>query len=55
MFAATVAGLYPTVEAAQEKMFPGFDLHFTPNPETARAYDKLYRKYLALGAFVEKR
>jgi L-ribulokinase len=53
MFAATVAGLYPTVEAAQEKMFPGFDLHFTPNPETAKAYDKLYQNYLALGKFVE--
>lgn len=53
MFAATVAGLYPTVEAAQEKMFPGFDLNFTPNPETAKIYDGLYKKYLDLGAFVE--
>lgn len=53
MFAATVAGLYPTVEAAQAQMFPGFDLHFTPNPESARVYDELYHKYQALGAFVE--
>jgi L-ribulokinase len=54
MFAATVAGLYPTVEAAQEKMFPGFDLNFTPQKETAKAYDRLYKKYLALGQFIEK-
>lgn len=53
MFAATVAGFYPTVEAAQEKMFPGFDLSFTPNPETAQVYDRLYKKYQALGKFVE--
>jgi L-ribulokinase len=55
MFAATVAGLYPTVEAAQKRMFPGFDLNFVPNPETAKIYDRLYKKYQALGAFLEKR
>jgi len=54
MFAATVAGLYTTVEAAQEKMFPGFDLHFTPNAATAKVYDGLYREYQAFGAFLEK-
>lgn len=54
MFAATVAGLYPTVEAAQAKMFPGFDLNFVPNPETAKVYDQLYKKYQSLGAFLEK-
>jgi L-ribulokinase len=52
MFAATVAGLYPTVEAAQAKMFPGFDLTFTPDPKMTKVYDGLYQKYLALGAFV---
>jgi len=55
MFAATVAGLYPTVEAAQAKMFPGFDLNFSPNPETAKIYDGLYKKYVALGKFLEKK
>lgn len=54
MFAATVAGLFPTVEAAQEKMFPGFDLNFTPNPATAKVYDDLYKQYQAFGAFLEK-
>ncbi|MEI8094602.1 MAG: ribulokinase [Spirochaetales bacterium] len=53
MFAATVAGLYPTVEAAQAKMFPGFDLTFTPDPEAAQLYDRIYKKYLALGSLVE--
>jgi L-ribulokinase len=55
MFAATVAGLYPTVEAAQAQMFPGFDLEFKPDPKAAKVYDGLYKKYLALGAFLEKR
>ncbi len=54
MFAATVAGLYPTVEEAQKKMFPGFDLTFTPNAETAKVYDELYKKYQSLGAYLEK-
>ncbi len=54
MFAATVAGLYPTVEAAQEKMFPGFDLKFTPDKKTAKVYDGIYKKYQSLGAFLEK-
>ena len=54
MFAATVAGLYPTVEAAQEKMFPGFDLSFKPDPKSAKVYDRLYKKYQSLGAFLEK-
>ncbi len=53
MFAATVAGLYPSVEAAQAKMFPGFDLEFKPDPKTAKIYDGLYKKYQALGAFLE--
>lgn len=55
MFAATVAGLYPTVEAAQEKMFPGFDLTFVPHPETAKVYDHLYKKYQILGQFLEQK
>jgi L-ribulokinase len=55
MFAATVAGLYPTVEDAQKAMFPGFDLHFAPNAAQAQAYDALYKNYLSLGAFLEKK
>ncbi len=54
MFAATVAKLYPTVEDAQKKMFPGFDLEFKPNAKNAKIYDNLYKKYQALGAFLEK-
>jgi L-ribulokinase len=54
MFAATVAGLYPNVEAAQAKMFPGFDLTFTPDPKAAKVYDRLYKKYQSLGAYLEK-
>jgi L-ribulokinase len=54
MFAATVAGLYPTVEAAQAQMFPGFDLTFTPDPKAVKVYDRLYKKYQSLGAYLEK-
>ena len=41
MFAATVAKLYPSVEDAQKKMFPGFDLEFKPNAKSAKVYDGL--------------
>jgi L-ribulokinase len=54
MFAATAAKLYPTVEDAQKKMFPGFDLEFKPDAKAAKVYDGLYKKYLALGSFLEK-
>jgi len=54
MFAATVAGLYPNVEAAREKMFPGFDLNFVPDKKTAKVYDRLFKKYQTLGTFLEK-
>jgi L-ribulokinase len=53
MFAATAAGLFPDVEAAQKAMESGFDLSFKPDPERARLYDKIYAEYQRLGAFVE--
>jgi hypothetical protein len=34
-------------------MASGFDLHFLPDPERARLYDKIYAEYQRLGAFVE--
>jgi hypothetical protein len=46
--------LYPSVEAAQEKMFPGFDLKFTPDKKTAKVYDDIYKKYQSLGVYLEK-
>jgi L-ribulokinase len=54
MFAATAAGLYRTVEEAQRAMSSGTESVYQPNPERARLYDGLYKKYVALGSFVER-
>lgn len=53
MFAATVAGLYDSVQQAMEAMGPGFEATYTPNPAAAGIYHQRYQQYLALGAFVE--
>lgn len=54
MFAATAAGLYPSVEAAEKALSAGFEKTYKPDPKSAKAYDAIYAKYLALGGFVEK-
>ncbi len=54
IFAATAAGIYPSVEEAQKSMGSGFDKTYTPNPAAAAVYDTLYKDYIELGAFVEK-
>ncbi|WP_406678415.1 hypothetical protein [Moorella sp. ACPs] len=53
MFGAVAAGLYPAVEAAQEKMGCGFAKTYTPDPENAARYRELYKDYLALGRVLE--
>ncbi len=53
MFAATVAGLYPKVEAAMESMGPGFDAEYHPNPGKVEVYQKRYHRYLQLGDLME--
>jgi len=53
MFAATAAGLYPKVEAAQQAMSSGTESVYRPDPDRAKQYDRLYQNYLALGSFVE--
>jgi L-ribulokinase len=53
MFAAVVAGVYPTVEAAQKVMGQGFLSEYLPNEENHRVYLTLYEKYLQLGEFTE--
>jgi L-ribulokinase len=53
MFAATAAGLYTEVEAAQQAMSSGTESVYRPDPDRAKRYDRLYKEYLALGAFVE--
>jgi L-ribulokinase len=54
MFAATAAGLFAKVEAAQEAMSAGTEAVYRPDPERRRRYDGVYRDYLKLGGFVEK-
>jgi L-ribulokinase len=53
MFAATAAGLYAGVEDAQRAMSSGTESVYQPDPGRAKRYDRLYKDYLALGAFVE--
>jgi len=53
MFAATAAGLYPTVTEAQQAMATQAASVYRPDPARAARYDRLYRDYVALGAFVE--
>ena len=54
MFAATAAGLYPSVEDAVAAMGSGFAREYRPVPEHTLAYAPLYEKYLKLGAFTEQ-
>lgn len=53
MFAATVAGFYPTVENAMEAMGHGFSDEYFPNQENVALYQARYEKYKAMGAFIE--
>jgi L-ribulokinase len=54
MFAATAAGVYHNVQAAQRAMGKGFEHEYVPNPVNAKKYDELYAKYLQLGGFIEE-
>jgi L-ribulokinase len=54
MFAATAAGLYPDALAAQAAMRAPVERVYKPDPARRAAYDKIYMKYKALGAFAEK-
>jgi L-ribulokinase len=53
MFAATVAGIYDTVEEAMHAMGRGFDMTYYPDADKSKIYNKRYQQYIALGAFVE--
>ncbi len=54
MFAAVAAGLYPSVLDAQSAMSAGAEKVYEPRPVMTEVYDKIYKRYLRLGAFVEK-
>ena len=53
MFASTAAGLYPKVEDAMAAIGQGFDTTYAPNPSRTGLYAERYRRYQALGHFVE--
>lgn len=54
MFAATAAGIYPSVESAMKSMTSGFDALYYPEEELTKLYDQLYSRYQRLGSAIEK-
>jgi L-ribulokinase len=54
MYATVVAGIYPTVKDAQQKMGQGFDNTYYPITSNVELYQSLYYQYLSLGEFIEK-
>lgn len=55
IFAAVAAGLYPTIEAAQQAMASGCAKEYKPDPTNHAKYQALYEEYLALGRYCESR
>jgi len=53
MFAATAAGIYDKVEDAMQAMGQGFDVEYYPDENKIELYRHRYRKYLALGSYIE--
>lgn len=54
MFGAVAAGIYDSVQEAQEKMGCGFSNIYYPQNENVEKYRKLYKKYLFLGKNLEQ-
>ncbi|RNF02652.1 putative L-ribulokinase [Trypanosoma rangeli] len=54
MFAATAAGLYDSIEAAQKMMSSGFSTEYKPCPKRAVIYNILYESYKRLGCATQK-
>jgi L-ribulokinase len=53
MFAATAAGLFPSVIEAQKSIGAGFEKTYSPDQSRAGVYAALYERYQKLGGFVE--
>ncbi len=54
MFAAVVAGIYPSVPEAQAAMRPAIEAVVMPQPEHIEVYNRLYQDYKKFGAFIER-
>ncbi|PWK80557.1 L-ribulokinase [Mucilaginibacter oryzae] len=52
MFAAVVAGIYPTIEEAMTAMGRGFDVVYEPNIALKEVYQQRYNQYSTLGRFI---
>jgi len=44
IFAQLAAGIFPSIEEAQKRMCPGYNV-YTPEPSSAALYEKVYRLY----------
>ena len=53
MFAATAAGIHPTVEIAMNAMGSGFEKTYLPNQNLTGIYNTRYNQYKQLGKFLE--
>lgn len=49
MYASVVAGLHPSIQAAQQAMCSGFSNEYAPDKARSAVYDKLYARYRAAG------
>jgi L-ribulokinase len=54
MFAATIVGIYPSVEQAMETMGPGFGQEYRPNKTKKELLDSRYQLYNQLGDCLEE-
>lgn len=54
MYAAVVAGVHPSIDAAQEAMSSGFEHEFRPRLDRVAVYATLYQRYQTLGSLQEK-
>ncbi len=54
MFAATAAGIYPKVEDAMSAMGQGFAITYQPDKSKAAYYETKFKKYKALGQFINE-
>ena len=53
MFAATAAGIYPSIAESMNGMGQGFDIRYDPNPAYAAIYKRRYQQYRRLGSSIE--
>lgn len=54
MFAATVAGIYPSVEEAMAAMGQGFEIEYKPSPQRVDFFSRRYQRFQSLGNFINQ-